>query len=80
VENEKGSIRDTHFDTEVTSVDIVSKEEVAGLGGFATDFEEFHEIKLRLRKLSRLRQVKDKGMRTYWPWMSPQTGERDKIR
>jgi len=40
--------RETHLDAEVTSVDIVSEEEIAGLGGLASDFEEFHEIKLRL--------------------------------
>jgi hypothetical protein len=36
---EKGSGGETHFDAEVASVDIISEEEVAGLGGFATDFE-----------------------------------------
>jgi hypothetical protein len=38
---------EAHLDAEVASVDIVSEEEVAGLGWFPTDFEEFHEIKLR---------------------------------
>lgn len=37
----------THLDAEVASVDIVSEEEITGLGWFATDFKEFHEIKLR---------------------------------
>jgi hypothetical protein len=30
--------------------------------------------------VSREGQVRDEVMRTYWPWVSPQTGKRDKIR
>ena len=45
---------ETHFDAEVTSVNIVSEEEIASLGGFATDFKEFHEIKLRIQYLAGL--------------------------
>ena len=43
----------TYFDAEVTSVNIVSEEEIASPGGFTTDFEEFHEIKLRIQYLAR---------------------------
>lgn len=32
------------LNTEVTSVDVITKEEVPGLGGVATNFEELHEI------------------------------------
>jgi hypothetical protein len=46
--NEKGWVGKTHLDAEIASVYIVSEEEVAGLGGLASDFEELHEIKLRL--------------------------------
>jgi hypothetical protein len=41
-------VGETHLDAEVASIDVVSEEEVAGLGGFASDFEELHEIKLRV--------------------------------
>jgi len=37
-EKEKGK-GSTHLDAEVASVDVVSEEEVAGVGGFATDLE-----------------------------------------
>ena len=37
----------THLDAEIASVDVVSEEEVACVGGFAADLEEFHEIILR---------------------------------
>lgn len=32
------------FYTEVTSIDVVAKEEVSGLGGVATNFKKFHKI------------------------------------
>jgi hypothetical protein len=32
------------FYTEVTSIDVVTKEEISGLGGVATNFEKFHKI------------------------------------
>jgi hypothetical protein len=37
-----------HLDAEVASIDVVSEEEVAGIGWFATDFEQLHEIILQL--------------------------------
>ena len=46
-EDEKAWVGKTHLDAEVASVDVVSKEEVVGVGGFASDFEELHEIKLQ---------------------------------
>lgn len=39
--------KQTHLDGEVTSVDIVSEEEVPRIGRVAADFEELHQIKLR---------------------------------
>jgi hypothetical protein len=47
-ENKKAWVGKTQLDAEVASADIVSEEEVAGLGGFTSDFEELHEIKLQL--------------------------------
>ena len=41
-------VKKTHLDAEVTSVNIISEEDVAGFGGFASNFKEFHEIELRL--------------------------------
>ncbi len=32
------------FDTVVTSVDIVSQEEVVGVGDFPTNFEQFNQV------------------------------------
>ena len=42
----------THFDAEVTGADVVTEEEVASNGGMTTDFEQFHEIILRYKKLA----------------------------
>jgi len=42
----------THFDTEVASVDVISEEEVGGVGWVATNLEKSHEIILRLGKLA----------------------------
>lgn len=40
------SDHDTHLNTEISSVHIVSQEQISSLFGIATDFEEFHEIKV----------------------------------
>jgi len=56
---EKGK-RPTHLDAEVASVDVVSEEEVAGVGWFAADLE----IKLRYEKLA---QPERDRTRTYLP-------------
>jgi hypothetical protein len=36
---EKEKEKRTHLDAEVASVDVVSEEKVAGVGGFAADLE-----------------------------------------
>jgi hypothetical protein len=41
----------THFSAEIALVDVVPKEEVAGIRGFAADFEQLHEIVLRPRRM-----------------------------
>ena len=40
------SDHNTHLNTEISSVHIVSQEQISSLFGIATDFEEFHEIKV----------------------------------
>ena len=35
-----------YFDGKVASIDVVSEEEVASVGGMTSDFEELHEVKL----------------------------------
>ena len=41
----------THFDAEVTSVDVAPEEKVVVIGGMAVEIEQCHEIILRYRKL-----------------------------
>ena len=40
------STYNTHLNTEISSVHIVSQEQVTRLFGIASDFEEFHQIKI----------------------------------
>jgi hypothetical protein len=46
----RGRGKRTNLDGEVPSVDVVAKEEVAGVGRVSSDFKELHEIKLQVRE------------------------------
>jgi hypothetical protein len=37
-------LMDTYLYAKVTSVDVITQEEIASVGGTATDFEKFHEV------------------------------------
>ena len=40
----KEEYRDDHLDAKVTSVDIVTEEQVSRISRASTDFEELHEV------------------------------------
>lgn len=43
----------TYLDGEVTSVDVISQEEVPGVGRVASNFKQLHQVELRAREEGR---------------------------
>ena len=68
----KGDYRDNHLDAKVTSVDIVTEEQVSGISRASANFKQFHEVILPSFVNSQ-RRIKRTRPRTYCPWISPQT-------
>ena len=64
---------DAYFNREVSTIDVVTEEEVPSISGASPDFEKFHEVVLDRRRSSAIIETAAMGSRTYCPWMSPQT-------
>lgn len=80
--------KSAHLDREVAAVDVVAKEQVAGICRVAADLEELHQVELRARgsvrwvsRAGRRLEAKGRGRgrRTYCPWMSPHTAKSTRV-
>jgi hypothetical protein len=57
-----------YLDGEVSSINVISKEEISRISRISSNFKELHQIVLSSAPLSSLRLEL-----TYCPWISPQT-------
>ena len=64
---------DAYFNREVSTIDVVTEEEVPSISGASPDFEKFHQVVLDRRRSSATMEKAAIRSCTYCPWMSPQT-------
>ena len=65
----------THLNSKVSSINIVSQEQIHTILQRTAHFEHLHQVILQISTLQRLVSKPGAGTRplTYWPWISPQT-------